>query len=82
MGEEYEAVRLCGAEIERDGSHPLGVPLGEADVGLRSLERNGVQGGHILTLVGNLTLDFHLGVHNSSQTGQLKTDVIIFIHHL
>uniref|UniRef100_A0A8C4I1Y3 Uncharacterized protein n=1 Tax=Dicentrarchus labrax TaxID=13489 RepID=A0A8C4I1Y3_DICLA len=51
MGEEDKAVGLGRAEIERDGSHPLGVPLGEADVGLGSLERNGVQGGHILTLV-------------------------------
>lgn len=82
MGEENEAVGLCCAEIERDGSHPFGVPLGEADVGLRSLERNRVQGGHILTLVGNLTLDFHLRIHNSSQAGQLKTDVIVLIHHL
>uniref|UniRef100_A0A8C2XDS8 Uncharacterized protein n=1 Tax=Cyclopterus lumpus TaxID=8103 RepID=A0A8C2XDS8_CYCLU len=61
-----EAVGLSCAEIKRDGSHPLGVPLWEADVGLRSLERNGVQSGHILTLVGHLTLDFHLRVHNAS----------------
>lgn len=82
MGEEDEAVGLRCAEIERYGSHPLGVPLWEADVGLGSLERNGVQSGHILTLVGHLTLDFHLRVHNASQTGQLETDVIVLVHHL
>lgn len=82
MGEEDKAIRLGCAEIERDGSHPLGVPLGETDVGLGSLERNGVQSGHIFTLVGNLTLDFHLWVHNASQAGQFKTDVIVLIHHL
>uniref|UniRef100_A0A8D0AFE1 Uncharacterized protein n=1 Tax=Sander lucioperca TaxID=283035 RepID=A0A8D0AFE1_SANLU len=73
---------LSRAEIERDGSHPLGVPLWEADVGLGSLKRNGVQSGYIFTLVGYFTLDFHLRVHNASQPGQLKTDVIVLIHHL
>lgn len=82
MGEEDEAVGLSCAEIKRDGSHPLSVPLWETDEGLGGLERNGVQGGHILTLVGHLTLDLHLRVHNASQAGQLKTDVIVLIHHL
>uniref|UniRef100_A0A3Q0T3E9 Uncharacterized protein n=1 Tax=Amphilophus citrinellus TaxID=61819 RepID=A0A3Q0T3E9_AMPCI len=82
MGKEDEAVGLSRTEIERDRSHPLGVPLRETDVGLWSLKRNWIKGGHILTLVGYLTLDFHLGVHNSSQAGQLKTDVIVLIHYL
>lgn len=82
MGEEDEAIGLGSAEIKGNGSHPLCVPLGQADVGLWSLERNGVQGGHILTLVGHFTLDFHLRVHNSSKAGQFKTDVIVLIHHL
>lgn len=82
MGKEDESIGLSRTEIERDGSHPLGVPLRETDIGLRGFKRNWVKGGHIFTLVGYLTLDFHLGVHNSSQTGQLKTDVIILIHYL
>lgn len=82
MGKEDESIGLSRTEIERDGSHPLGVPLGETDIGLRGFERNWVKGSHIFTLVGYLTLDFHLGVHNSSQTGQLKTDVIVLIHYL
>lgn len=82
MCEEDKAIGLGRAEIKRDGSHPLGVPLGEADVGLGSLEGDGVQGGHVLTLVGHLPLDFHLWVHDSSQAGQLKSDVVVLIHHL
>lgn len=69
MGEQDEAIWLGGAEVKRNGSHSLGVPLGEADVSLGGLKGNGVQGGHILTLVGHITLDLHLRVHNSSQTG-------------
>uniref|UniRef100_A0A667X6P3 Uncharacterized protein n=1 Tax=Myripristis murdjan TaxID=586833 RepID=A0A667X6P3_9TELE len=38
MGEEDETIGLCGAEVEGDGSHPLGVPFGEADVGLWGLK--------------------------------------------
>lgn len=82
MGEEDEAIGLSCAEIKRDGSHPLGVPLGEADVGLGGLEGNGIQSGHVLTLVGYLSLDFHLRVHNPSQAGQLEPDVIVLIYHL
>jgi len=82
VGEEDEAVGLGGAEIKRNGSHPLGVPFGEADVGLGCLKRNGVQSGHVLTLVGHLALDLHLGVQESSHSGQLEADVIVFIHHL
>uniref|UniRef100_A0A4W6CUR3 Uncharacterized protein n=1 Tax=Lates calcarifer TaxID=8187 RepID=A0A4W6CUR3_LATCA len=32
MGEEDEAIGLSCSEIERNGSHPLGVPFGKADV--------------------------------------------------
>uniref|UniRef100_A0A3P8TGW3 Uncharacterized protein n=1 Tax=Amphiprion percula TaxID=161767 RepID=A0A3P8TGW3_AMPPE len=82
VGEQDEAVGFSRAEIKRDGSHPLGVPLGEADVGLGGLKRNRVEGCHVLTLVEHLTLDLHLRVHDSSQTGQLQTDVVVLIHHL
>lgn len=82
MGEEDQAVGLRGAEIKGDGSRPLGVPLGEADEGFRGLEGNGVQGGHVLTFVCNLTHDFHLGVHDPSQARQLEANVIVLVHHL
>lgn len=82
MGEEDQAVGLRGAEIKGDGSRPLGVPLGEADEGLRGFERNGVQGGHVLTLVRNLTHDFHLEVHDPGQAGQLQANVVVLVHHL
>lgn len=82
VGEQYEAVGLCGAEVEGNGSHPLGVPLGKADVGLRSLKRNRVQRGHVLTFVRHIALDFHLRVHDSSKPRQFQSDVVVFIHHL
>ena len=82
MGEEDKAVGFSCAEIKGNGSHSLCVPLREADVGLGSLERNGVKSGNILTLVGHLPLDFHLRVHNPSKAGQLETDVIVLVDHL
>uniref|UniRef100_A0A8C6T1J7 Uncharacterized protein n=1 Tax=Neogobius melanostomus TaxID=47308 RepID=A0A8C6T1J7_9GOBI len=82
VGEQDQAVGLGGAKVKGDGAHALGVPLGQADVGLWRLERDGVQRGHVLTLVRHLPLDLHLGVHDSSQTGQLQADVIVFVHYL
>ena len=82
MGEEDEAVRLGGAEVEGDGAHPLGVPLGQADEGLGGLEGDGVQGGHVLAAVRHLALDLHLGVHDAGQPGQLQADVVVLVHHL
>lgn len=82
MGEEDQAIGFRGAEVKGDGSHALGVPLGEADEGFRGLEGDGVQRGHVLTLVRHLTLDFHLGVHDASEAGQLQSNVIVLVHHL
>lgn len=82
MGEEDQAVGLRGAKVKGDGSRPLGVPLGEADEGFRGLKGNGVQSGHILTFVRNLTHDLHLRVHDPSQAGQLQANVIVLVDHL
>lgn len=82
VSEEDESIGLSRSEIKRDGSHPLGVPFGETDVGLWGLKGNGVQRGHIFTLVRHLTLDLHLCVQNSSHPRQLKADVVVLIHHL
>lgn len=60
VSEEDESIGLSRAEVKRDWSHPLGIPLGEANVRFWSLKGDWVQCGHILTLVGHLTLDFHL----------------------
>lgn len=67
VSEQDQAVGLRGAEVERDGAHALGVPLGKADVGLRRLERDGVQSGHVLALKHNISLDLHLRVHDARQ---------------
>uniref|UniRef100_A0A674NMY9 Uncharacterized protein n=1 Tax=Takifugu rubripes TaxID=31033 RepID=A0A674NMY9_TAKRU len=49
---------------------------------LWGLKRYGVQGWHVLTLVGDLPLDFHFRVHDPSQSRQLKTNVIVLVHNL
>lgn len=67
MGEQNQAVGLGCAEVKGDGAHSLGVPLGQADVGLGGLKGDGVQSGHVLALVGHFTLNLHLWVHNPSQ---------------
>lgn len=82
VGEEDQAVRLGGAEVEGDGAHALCVPLGQCQVGIGGLEVDGVKGGDVLALEHNVTLEFHLGVHDAGQAGQLKADVIVLVHHL
>ena len=82
VGEEDEAVGLGGAKVEGDGAHALGVPLGQADVGLGGLEGDGVQGGHVLALEDHVALDLHLGVHDAGQAGKLQTDVVVLVNHL
>jgi len=82
VGEEDESVGLGGAEVEGDGAHALGVPLGQADEGLGGLEGDGVQRGDVLASVGHLPLDLHLGVHDARQPGQLQADVVVLVHHL
>uniref|UniRef100_A0A8C6NZV5 Uncharacterized protein n=1 Tax=Nothobranchius furzeri TaxID=105023 RepID=A0A8C6NZV5_NOTFU len=82
MSEQDESVGLGCTEIKRYGPHPLGVPLGETDVGLRSLKGNRVQCCHVLTPVGHLTLYLHLWVQEPSHPRQFQTDVIVLVHHL
>uniref|UniRef100_A0A8C6V3T4 Uncharacterized protein n=1 Tax=Neogobius melanostomus TaxID=47308 RepID=A0A8C6V3T4_9GOBI len=47
VAEQEQAAGLGGAEVEGYGARFLGVPLGERDVGLRGLEGDRVQGGHV-----------------------------------
>lgn len=82
VGEQDESVGLGGPEVEGDRTHSLGVPLGEAEVGVRALEVDRVQGGHVLTLKHHVTLELHLGVYDAGQTGELQTDVVILVDHL
>ena len=82
LGKEDQAVGLGRAEVEGDGSHTLGVPLGQAEVGLGRLKGDGVQDGHVLALEHHVALHLHLGVHDASQTRQLQADVVVLIHHL
>ncbi|KAL4630346.1 hypothetical protein GN956_G15754, partial [Arapaima gigas] len=67
VGEKDETIRFCRAEVERYGAHTLGVPLGEAEVGLRCLKRDRVQGGYILAFKHHVTLNLHLGIRNPGQ---------------
>uniref|UniRef100_A0A8C7VY86 Uncharacterized protein n=1 Tax=Oncorhynchus mykiss TaxID=8022 RepID=A0A8C7VY86_ONCMY len=60
-----------GPEVKGDRTHSLGVPLGEAEVGVGALEVDRVQGGHVLTLKHHVTLELHLGVYDAGQTGEL-----------
>lgn len=82
VGEEDQPVGLGGAEVEGDGAHALGVPFGQGQVGFRRLEVDGVQRGDIFTLEDHVALEFHLGVHNAGQAGQLQPDVVVLVHHL
>lgn len=82
VGEEDEAVGLCSTEVKGDGTHTLGVPFGQADVGFGRFKGNGVQRRHVLTLEVGVTLDLHLWVSDPSQTGQLQTDVVVFVDNL
>lgn len=82
VGEQDESVGFRGPEVKGDGAHSLGVPLGQAYVGLGGLEGDRVQRGHVLTLKHHIPLDLHLGVHDMRQTGELQTDVVILVDHL
>lgn len=82
VGEEDQPVGFGGAEVEGDGAHPFGVPLGQGQVRIRRLKVDGVQRRNIFTLEGNVPLQFHLRVDDASQAGQLQTDVIVLVHHL
>uniref|UniRef100_A0A672IYD1 Uncharacterized protein n=1 Tax=Salarias fasciatus TaxID=181472 RepID=A0A672IYD1_SALFA len=82
VGEEDEPVGLGGAEIEGDGAHALGVPLGQSQEGVRGLEVDGIQGGDVFALEDHVALKLHLGVDDASEAGQLQTDVVVFVHHL
>uniref|UniRef100_A0A3Q1C5X5 Uncharacterized protein n=2 Tax=Amphiprion TaxID=80969 RepID=A0A3Q1C5X5_AMPOC len=66
--EQYQPVGFGGAEIEGDGAHAFGVPLRQGQVGIRCLKVDGVEGGNVLALEDHVTLEFHLGVHNTSKT--------------
>lgn len=79
---EDEAIGLGGAEVEGDGAHALGVPLGEAQEGFGRLEGDGVQDGHVLALEHHVALHLHLGVRDAGQARQLKPDVVVLVHHL
>ncbi|KAJ0027050.1 hypothetical protein NQD34_018050, partial [Periophthalmus magnuspinnatus] len=82
LGEEDEPVGFGGAEVERDRSHSFGVPLGQRQRRLRTLEADGVQSGNVLALKDNVALKFHFGVDDAGQTRQLQADVIVLVHHL
>uniref|UniRef100_F6UHY5 Uncharacterized protein n=1 Tax=Ornithorhynchus anatinus TaxID=9258 RepID=F6UHY5_ORNAN len=82
VAEEDQPVGLRGAEIERYGARLLGVPLGQGDEGLRGLERDGVQGGHVLALEGHHAVDLHLGVALLGEAGELQPDVVVLVDHL
>lgn len=82
MAEEEKAIGLCGAEVKGDGASLLSIPFVEDDKRLGRLKCNGVQSGHILTLEGHGTMDFHLGVTLSGQPGKLKSHIVVFVHNL
>lgn len=80
--EEDQAIGLGGAEVKGDGAHALGVPLGQRQVGLGGLEVDRIKGGDVLALEHHVTLEFHLGVNDAGQAGQLQADVVVLVHHL
>uniref|UniRef100_A0A3Q3F696 Uncharacterized protein n=1 Tax=Labrus bergylta TaxID=56723 RepID=A0A3Q3F696_9LABR len=82
VAEEQEAIRLCGAEVKGDGARLLGVPLVQDNEGLRCLECDGIQSGHVLTLESHSAMDLHLGITQFGQPGQLKSHIVVFVHNL
>lgn len=82
VAEEQKAVGLRGAEVKGDGACLLSVPLVENYERLGRLERDGVQGGHVLTFKSNGAVDLHLGIAQLSQPGQFESHVIVFVHNL
>uniref|UniRef100_A0A665WVQ0 Uncharacterized protein n=1 Tax=Echeneis naucrates TaxID=173247 RepID=A0A665WVQ0_ECHNA len=79
---EEKAVGLCGAEVKGNGACLLGVPFVEDDEGFWRLKCDGVQSGHVLTLESHSSVDLHLGIALSSQPGELKSHVIVFVNNL
>lgn len=82
VGEEDQPVGFGGAEVEGDGAHTLGVPLGQRQEGVGGLEIDGVQGGDVLALEDHVALEFHLWVHNAGEARQLQADIVVLVHHL
>uniref|UniRef100_A0A3B4TVX3 Uncharacterized protein n=1 Tax=Seriola dumerili TaxID=41447 RepID=A0A3B4TVX3_SERDU len=82
VGEEYQPIGFGGAEVERNGAHAFGVPFRQSQVRVRGLEVDGVEGGDIFALEDNVALELHLGVHDTSEAGQLQADIIVLVHHL
>lgn len=82
MGEEYQPVGFGGAEVEGDGAHALGVPFWQGQVGVRRLEVDWVKGGNIFALEYHITLEFHFGVNNAGEPGQLQAYIVVLVHHL
>lgn len=82
MGEEYQPVGFGGAEVKGDGAHTFGVPFWQGQVGVRVLKVDGVEGGNVFAFEDNVTLEFHLGVHDAGEAGQLQADIVVLVHHL
>lgn len=82
VAEEEQAIRLSGAEVERDGAGLLCRPLVERDKGLGGLEGDGVQRGHALTLEGHRATHLHLGVTLLGKPRELQPYVIVLVHNL
>uniref|UniRef100_A0A3B3CPQ5 Uncharacterized protein n=1 Tax=Oryzias melastigma TaxID=30732 RepID=A0A3B3CPQ5_ORYME len=82
LGEEDQPVGFGGAEVERDGAHAFGVPLGQSQEGIGRLKVDGVQSGNVFTLEDNVALKLHLRVVDAGEPGELKPDVVVLIHHL
>uniref|UniRef100_A0A8C9YQ21 Uncharacterized protein n=1 Tax=Sander lucioperca TaxID=283035 RepID=A0A8C9YQ21_SANLU len=82
VGEEYQPVGFRGAEVKGDGAYAFGVPFGQGQVRVRRLEVDGVEGGNVFALEDHITLEFHLGVYDAGEAGQLQPDIIVLVHHL
>uniref|UniRef100_A0A3Q3ENP5 Uncharacterized protein n=1 Tax=Labrus bergylta TaxID=56723 RepID=A0A3Q3ENP5_9LABR len=82
VGEKDQPVRFGGAEVEGDGADAFCVPFRQRQEGVRGLEVDWVEGGYVFALEDHVALEFHLGVHDAGQTGELQADIVVFIHHL
>uniref|UniRef100_A0A8D2ZS48 Uncharacterized protein n=1 Tax=Scophthalmus maximus TaxID=52904 RepID=A0A8D2ZS48_SCOMX len=82
VSEEDQPVGLGSAEVEGDGAHALGVPFGQGQVGVGGLKVDGVEGGDVFALEGDVALELHLGVNDASEAGQLQADIVVLVHHL
>ncbi|CAG5929507.1 unnamed protein product [Menidia menidia] len=82
VAEEQQAAGLCSAEVKRDRSRLLGVPLRQRDVGLGGLKGYGVQCRHILTAEHQIPVQRDFRVAFDGQPGKLQLKVVVFIYHL